>query len=297
MANAMGTFFPSLPDLFTNQNGWIYSTIITIGFVTPLSLFRELSSLRYVCLMGFACNVFIVGVIVWEAFDSEVCNIQRNFEKAAYYKTEGIYLTLSTAIYSFNCHPNVLDVYSELQRRSLRRMSKVLIRLMSIAGVLYCIVGAFGYLTFLDRPEQFEDGNILVSDYKGHIMIKVCITALCIALIPALPLCVKPAKDSLLFIVKPELTEDPTWMHVTLTCFVCLSQLLVAILAKKLTTVINLSGGTASTLICFTFPCMFYIKVNKGPKTSVKQIMCRIILVASLAYMFLFLYKFQWQMW
>ena len=62
-------------------------------------------------------------------------------------------------------------IYSELENRNLRTMSKVVTR-GSIGAVLtYTSVGIFGYLTFFDKPEEILKQNILVSDYGFKISI------------------------------------------------------------------------------------------------------------------------------
>ena len=84
----------------------------------------------------------------------------------------GVLSTFPVAVFAYLCHPNVLDVFYELQRPSLKRMSKVLTRVMCIVTVLYIFVGVFGYLTFANAPINLTDDNkggiILLADYGGN---------------------------------------------------------------------------------------------------------------------------------
>ena len=57
-------------------------------------------------------------------------------------------------------------IYTELERRNSKQMSKVLIFGTVGAVILYIIVGVWGYVTFVDQPDYtaekaLEDANIL----------------------------------------------------------------------------------------------------------------------------------------
>ena len=68
-------------------------------------------------------------------------------------------------------------IYYELEKRNMKRMSKVLAKGSIGAVFTYVIVGIFGYLIFVNRPESFfNKKNILDVDddnfrYNPAIMI------------------------------------------------------------------------------------------------------------------------------
>jgi amino acid permease len=48
-------------------------------------------------------------------------------------------------------------IYYELERRNAKTMSSVLVKGSIGAVVLYCLVGIFGYLTFVYTPVVLSD--------------------------------------------------------------------------------------------------------------------------------------------
>eukprot|EP01017_Pseudomicrothorax_dubius_P009716 TRINITY_DN13355_c0_g1_i3.p1 TRINITY_DN13355_c0_g1~~TRINITY_DN13355_c0_g1_i3.p1 ORF type:complete len:432 (+),score=68.00 TRINITY_DN13355_c0_g1_i3:62-1297(+) len=219
VATALKDIYPnseSLPSYLTDPRGFFWQTIAAYCFALPLSLKRKITSLIFWCLLGFGCIVYIILAITVKATDPDVTNFLLNFSNHwTDIKLSGFYDTFSTCIYAYTCHPNVLEVYSELERRTKRRMSKILLILMSTCALLYVSCGGIGYFTFADKPEVLLEthGNILLADYKKALIIQVGILLLSVSLIPAMPLSIKPAKDSLLDIISPGAVS---YTHLTL---------------------------------------------------------------------------------
>lgn len=296
IGTALGHFFPSLPGFLTDPSGYFWPPIFTTLVVLPLSLNRDLSALRYTSLMSFLIICFLSTVIVIES--TQVDNIRENFKKIDNFILPGIAVTFPNTIYSYSCHPNVLDVFHELQRPSLKRMSKILSRCMALACVVYVIVGSFGYITFADNIFELNcKGNILLSfQFKGFpvaVMISLILIGVSITL--ALPLSIKPSKDSLRdliygrYVKSPEdrqallnekeyvRQEDSTLKHVVLVVIVVYSQMLCGMFVTKMSSAITLLGASAYPLINYNFPCMFYLRLDPRPWYTSKKLFIHFI--------------------
>ena len=87
----------------------IMPIIIATTIVLPLSLAKELKSLRYLCLLSFFFVIFLCYVVVQEAFTyqpiSEATSSLNQFTLA------GFSTTFPTAVFSYMSHSNVLDVF------------------------------------------------------------------------------------------------------------------------------------------------------------------------------------------
>ena len=78
-------------------------------------------------------------------------------------------------------------------------MTKVLTRGTGIATFAYILCGIGGYVTFSLHPDGkaiMEKQNILLADYGGAQIIKVCLLLLLAVVLFASPFCVLPSKDS-----------------------------------------------------------------------------------------------------
>lgn len=67
------------------------------------------------------------------------------------------------------------QIYEELQRKSERRMDKVILR-ASFGGVfIFILIGVFGYATFSHQVDEIlsplKSANILEADYGGSSLI------------------------------------------------------------------------------------------------------------------------------
>lgn len=199
---------------------WPCVVMAVYGF--PSSLARTLGALRYSFLLGIVFVGYLTIVVIIEAFNPNISDISKNYDQANYFKITGFLTTFPIAIFSFTCHSNVLDVYYELQRKSRRRMGKVLSRVMIIALVLYVLVGVFGYITFSTDTDQLTRSDnagviLLAQSYSDKIPMEVSLCFICISIIFTFPLNIKPTKDSLLDILYPNEKNETFLKHFLLT--------------------------------------------------------------------------------
>mmetsp|Transcript_12169 Transcript_12169/g.10477 ORF Transcript_12169/g.10477 Transcript_12169/m.10477 type:complete len:191 (-) Transcript_12169:65-637(-) len=185
------------------------------------------------------------------------------------------------------CHPNVLDVYRELNNPTRRRMRKVIIRTIMIVFFTYTFVGSFGYVGFARNLATLSDphkanGIILIGygfdpvsgeeDYF-NIPVSVCILLIAFSVTIAMPLCIKPAKDSLRDLIYPNEIigpdQDPMSRHVPLVLFSTYSAMLCAMYVPGMQKVINILGSSFFTMICFLYPSSFYLKLFKDKKKDI----------------------------
>ena len=79
----------------------------------------------------------------------------------------GVVSSFPLVIFAYMYQVNIPMIYTELEQRNSKQMSKVLIFGTIGAVLLYVIVGLWGYLTFVNNPfgisaaEALEDANIL----------------------------------------------------------------------------------------------------------------------------------------
>lgn len=63
-------------------------------------------------------------------------------------------------------------IYYELEKRHAKQMSKVLVVGSGAAVILYSLVGIFGYLTFVYKPDELGT-NILIAPYNKNAAITI----------------------------------------------------------------------------------------------------------------------------
>ena len=200
---------------------YIYVVIFLALFVIyPLSLMRDMSSLRHTALLGFCCSSYLATTLIIEYFilcddpNVRVSNYNKEdikttehdqystcfwkpnsmhlyvteqifpFSNGAASFFEGFLTSFPLFVFSFACHQNVLPVYVELHNRSRKRMHKVLKRSLGWALSVYIIASGAAYLTFLGGTCS----NILLNNFKKSAQVGIAAVAISISVTMTSPL-------------------------------------------------------------------------------------------------------------
>ena len=171
---------PNCLNLFGVTNSallspYLWGCTITIAIVYPLSLKQEISALRYTSFLS-TCACIYLAIAIMIAFFDRTNDPSKAFKNAPAFEPSAYdFLTASSyVVFAFTCHPNVIPIYQELQRRSTKRGLMFLSRGICIVLILYLVVGIFGFVTFYDDYHPLTDfpQQILQAKYsKGNVPI------------------------------------------------------------------------------------------------------------------------------
>mmetsp|Transcript_19388 Transcript_19388/g.18498 ORF Transcript_19388/g.18498 Transcript_19388/m.18498 type:complete len:285 (+) Transcript_19388:309-1163(+) len=175
--------FHSVPYfLRKNEVGlFIYTTFFSFVIVLPLSIPRELSSMRFAAVLSVVCSVTVTTTIVLEFFTNKdlVPDPADNLHNAdlAIFDTQSLTIALPFVFFLYLFQMNIPQTYSELNLRNQSRMDKVVFRVSTFSFLFYVTLGVFGYLTFSQNLQQLQapsrSTNILEADYQGAVLISV----------------------------------------------------------------------------------------------------------------------------
>jgi amino acid permease len=159
-------------------NNYMWGCLICTSIVYPLSLKQEISALRYTSLLSCIACIYLSIAITYGFFDMRSGDTKSRFENApsAELSAYSLFTASGYVVFSFTCHPNVIPIYQELQKRSTKRGFQFLYRGLLMVLVLYLVVGVFGFLTFYEEYDRITDfpTQILRAKYrKGDVPIIV----------------------------------------------------------------------------------------------------------------------------
>jgi amino acid permease len=306
-----------VPEYLVDPQGIFWPLLYTTAIIFPISLFRNLNALRWVSLVALASTFFISFAVTVESLNPNVCEFSSNFSQLVWWNFDGLIPSFAAVVFAYMCHPNVLDIYFELNRGTKQRMSRVLRTTMILVGVSFFGLGFFGYITFANDQTQLSNGNILYANYNDNPVITTAVIALGLSCLFYMPTQLKPSKDMLRDMIFPpkipeidgsvvvtdsvvvkdsvvvndsvvapsngslvRVPKESNLVHFILVFAVTVSQMLAAIYFNSLPLVLNFIGGINSPLICFVFPTMFYLRLDKTPLFSVKKIVCWSVLIS-----------------
>lgn len=178
--------------------------------------------------------------------------------------------SIPTMMFSFVCHTAVLPIYAELKNPSPERMQKVANTSISICYILYALASLFGYLTFYNwmEPELLLMYSFV--DAADMLTMMVRITVL-IAVVLTVPLTHFPARKAMTFLLFPD--REFKWSHhLGIMCFLLTTINIFVIFVPSIKDVFGIIGATASTMLVFVLPSLFFIIIDPRPAGSLKKI-------------------------
>ncbi|OMJ86424.1 hypothetical protein SteCoe_12087 [Stentor coeruleus] len=263
-------------------NNYMWGCMICTLVVYPLSLKQEISALRYTSLLSCCACIYLGIAITYGFFSMRSGETNSRFDDApaTEFSAYSIFTAAGYVVFSFTCHPNVIPIYQELQRRSTKRGFKFLSRGLIIVLFLYLIVGIFGFLTFYKEYHPITDfpTQILQAKYhNGDVPIIIASMAIAITVLCGTPLLVHPCRDATLSILyQRRPTKKQYFLVVTIEVF---SALGLALVIPNIGYVLNVLGTISNPIICFILPCMYYIKAFPGKYTRKDLLIAYIVLV------------------
>jgi len=177
-----------MPPLCCNRS--VIITVAACVMVFPMSLFRNLSDLRYLTLVsitGIICLTMVVVLRTPHYFSGDV------FVHGWWWRVPhpwAVPKCFSLCFSAYVVHMNVFSCYAELSNPTPERMNKVLVRAAWLETALYVSISICGFLSFgADTPD-----NILQAYDLEDSSANVCRAFVSFQLLLCIPLTVQPAR-------------------------------------------------------------------------------------------------------
>lgn len=253
-------------------------TACTFLVIMPLSLSRTIGKLQLTSLLATLSVAYVVsfcgGAYVF-LFQSPT--LRPNVE--AVQLNSGSVYTVTLLIAAFACHNTTLPVYEELRDRSLERMTRAVCGAISIAFLLYTIIGISGYLSFgdatMDNILLNYDASVLAAHPSIETPLKVGQFCMAFALLLTCPIALWPFRSCVcsLYLRVRHGRQLPSssaskleWIYVTLIAEVLI--LISAIFIPSVKTPLSIVGSVSGSLIIFIMPSLFFLLQQPYPLLS-----------------------------
>jgi amino acid permease len=250
----------NLPYIFTIRRLWI--TVIFAVVLLPLSLFDNLTALRYSSIVGVAAVIYVgILMIVFlftERGDNEV--IIR-----AEQSLSGICLFFGLTSAAYNAHFTAPNFYRELKNRSMKKFT-------CICGVSYlCImlvnsvIGLSGY--FLVGYGVTE--NVLNS-IRSSVPSTFAYLAVGISVMGSYPIILQATRASYLSIIKLFVHKDRLCKRESLVATLILSVLfwLLGVTVDSVGIVLTMAQSIGGNAICYHLPAYIHWKRRRKDLTT-----------------------------
>ncbi|CCH61682.1 hypothetical protein TBLA_0F01390 [Henningerozyma blattae CBS 6284] len=288
---AIGDFLAVLLD---NEYRMNTITFVWLFIILPLSYLRKINALRYTSLLAVT-SVFYLCILVTYHYckPSEEISELRGTVSLFLPKSSGIspFKTLPIFVFAYTCHHNMFAVINEQKHTDFKRLKFIPLIAISIACILYLIVGCLGYATFGANITS----NIVAKYPTNSVLTVLGQTAMLTVVTLAYPLQCQPARASILNILyalfpklknnksdveeasmndgyqvdleenkqqsEPEriISEPSIILHSIVTSLILFGSWCIAVSVNSLAQVLAIVGATGSTFISFILPGLFAV--------------------------------------
>jgi len=208
---------------------------------------------------------------------------------------EGFFLALPIFVFAFSAQAALFPIYNDLKKSkgTHRDMFVIVNWSMVLTALSYGFCGGIG----VEGYPVGTKGNITLNLPNG-IPVSILLITMAISIILSIPVVLWPMRESLDQLIiscwrkyqkKPQKT-DPTipydnfsvlsYLRYTLeTLFLIGLSLLIAIGIPSFATILGLSGSLTKMIICFLFPCIFFIRLSENRYPAYLKIMAWGLLV------------------
>ena len=256
-------------SIFTRKNTWV---LLFGSILVPLAFLRKFDSLRYTSMIGLFGIFYLVALAVVMFFANPNPNSipeDQQWEWISTFELSDL-SNFGSFIFAFTCHQNIFPVHNEARNNSAPKMKLLITLCIGTATAVYFCFAFSEYVRF-GRNIQ---GNVLLEypDQPGqpfygfYLVARLFFVFLLTCSIPLQFFPLRQAVQNVISLVpggiKFHQKQGGVLSHVCITSGMLVLVFTTALIADDLKKMTNSIGSTASLLICYILPFIFYYKLT-----------------------------------
>ncbi|KPA74947.1 amino acid permease putative (AAT18) [Leptomonas pyrrhocoris] len=239
------------PFLRTANGRRLLTAVVWFFGMLLLCLPRRVASLRYFSIVGVTLVVYFVFAVVAH---SSMAGLPHLHDMKLFASGIDAVDGLTLFIFAFLGHGLCFRLFDEMRVPSAMNLLKDGCGSVTLVGVLYFIVGFFGYAEFgLDisgsifKYYEVRSDPMMCVAYIG-IMLKICV---------AYALSGQACRLPVYYILRRDLDTSPYWLHFCITIPICLCSFVLGLFVPDVNIVFNLLGSICGGVLAFLLPAFF----------------------------------------
>ncbi|CCW71968.1 unnamed protein product [Phytomonas sp. Hart1] len=248
---------PNSPAWLRSSSGVKFmTTMVWLFIMVPLSIPKQINSLRYVSLIGVLVIVYFVGVIVFHSVTHGLKNPDIRKEIVLVRTGNAALEGLGIFMFMFLCQINAFEVFHEMKTKTVSNFTLYSTISVIFCALLYVISGLFGYMDFgknivvciLELYDPINDPSVAVA-FIG-LIVKICV---------AFVLHMIPFRNAIYHFLRLDPMEVPYLKHTLVVMFPLTLSLLSGLFFPKLNTVMGLTGAFCGGILGMIMPALYYM--------------------------------------
>ncbi|CBZ26989.1 putative amino acid permease [Leishmania mexicana MHOM/GT/2001/U1103] len=234
----------------------VLTSVTFLLLMLPLSLPRQINSLRYVSLFGVVFVLYFVVCVVAHSATNGLQDGITNKGLRLFNTGNRAIQGLGQFVFAFLCQSNAYQVFNETPKPSVSFFELQVVVSMLICTIFYWVTGFFGYCDFGDKVgSSLLRMYLPLKDYYFAVAYVGLVVKLCVAF----ALHILPSRDSVHHLIGWDLHTVAWWKNAVLCSFLSLISLLCGLFIPNVNTVFGLLGSFTGGFIAFVFPALFFI--------------------------------------
>lgn len=252
---------------WTDRRLW---TLVALCVAGPLAFMRRITALRHTSLLGLCCVLAITAMAVAFALEPnehfDPCREEKGEHAGESLPCRGatavatsptqILRAMPLFVFSYTCQQNIFSVTNELAQPTRRRCASLCAIAVSIAFVVYVVLGSAGYATYGELVQH----DVLSSYPATSRVVAVARVLISMVVTVSYPLQAHPSRACITTIANrlhgPGLDDHALYLAIT-SVFVAASGTL-AFVVSDLGLVLSVVGATGSTIVSYILPGAVY---------------------------------------
>lgn len=232
----------------------------------PLSIPKQVNSLRYVSVIGVTFMMYFVVVIVIHSGRNGFENGKLKHELNAFRSGNEALIGFSMFLFAYLAQTNTLEIATEMKNLTPARMTNHTAISMAICTVLYIVTGFFGYADF---GNDLAGSVLRYYNVRQDVMVAIGYVGLGFKLCVSFAICMQPSRDSIYYCIGWNVRTVSFWVNAACCTFMAIVALVLGLFIPKVEIVFSLVGSLGGGFIGFIFPALFIMYAGNWSLTEV----------------------------
>mmetsp|Transcript_70450 Transcript_70450/g.206096 ORF Transcript_70450/g.206096 Transcript_70450/m.206096 type:complete len:426 (-) Transcript_70450:130-1407(-) len=229
--------------------------VITILAIFPLSLYKNLDSLKHTSVIGLVITALSCMYVFYDVVaNAEEYGAAENIRNNFWYVKLDMFKTLALFNGSFSAHYNAPTYYAELRDRSFANFARVTLYSFAIATVLFTAFGIAGFARFGDAVL----GNVLKSYSPADPMVQMSWFFMMVSTVFNFPHAFQRMRTSFNALRGQKANAD----FLFTTIFLLSVSLYMGVAFQDIAVIKMIKGATLGVSIMFIFPAIIYMSLS-----------------------------------
>lgn len=234
--------------------------IIWLVAMLPLTIPKEINSLRYASVFGVTCMMYFVVVIVVHCCLNGFHDGKPIHKMAMFKGGNDAVVGFSMFIFAFLAQTNGCRIYVESRKPSPAHIARDTGISMTACCVLYILAGIFGYLDF---GEAITGSILRFYDVRSDVMVAISYVGIGVKMCVGFAICMQPSRDAVYYCLGDfwpmfkDLKTVPFWLNAVICSFMSVVALVLGLFIPNVSVVFSLVGSFCGGFLGFIFPALF----------------------------------------